>query len=239
LSLTSHNTNPQARSNTGLVFSTGIRRLFDACINLIFPPRCAGCGRVDEVWCEQCTLDLESLPVHFYLQDDAVDSIEKIAFTGDHAGILREAVQGLKYNNVQALGELLGKRLADELRLQNWTFDMMIPVPLHADRLKERGYNQAQVVCEHAAAQLGYTCLPQALKREISSHSQVGLSAKERKKNVAGAFSASSDLVSGCTILIVDDVCTTGSTLAECAQALIAAGALKVYGLTLTSANRA
>jgi ComF family protein len=236
LSLTSHNTSPQARSNTGLVFYTGIRRLFSACIDLIFPPRCAGCGRVDDVWCEQCTLNLEALPVTLHIHADAIDSIEQIAFTGIHAQILREAVQALKYNNVQALAEALGKRVAAEIALVNWTFDIMIPVPLHADRLKERGYNQAQEVCEFAAAQLGYTCLPQALKREVYSHSQVGLSAQERKKNVAGVFSASSDLVSGRTILLVDDVCTTGSTLAECAQALKAAGALQVYGLTVTAA---
>ncbi len=235
LPLQPQNTSSQARSNTGLVFSTGIHRVLNACIDLIFPPCCAGCDRVDQFWCERCQLTLESLPIQNVIKQD-VASIAFVAATGTHDGILRKAVQGLKYRNVRQLGEELGIRLAATARMQEWTIDIMIPVPLHADRLKQRGYNQAQVICEYAAEQLELPCVPQALKRERYSQSQVGLSAKERKENVADAFSAAPNLVSGNTVLIVDDVCTTGSTLNECAQALIAAGARQVYALTVTAA---
>lgn len=236
LSVQPHSTNPQARSRTGLVLFSGIHRLLHACVDLIFPPRCAGCGRVDYVWCERCQLNLADIPLEFILKTD-VPAVSWVASTGAHEGLLREAVQGLKYGNVQLLGAALGERLAICLQMQEQTFDMIIPVPLHADRLKERGYNQAQIVCEYAAAQLGLTCIPQALKREKYSQSQVGLSAKERRENVADAFSANPDLVSEHTVLIVDDVCTTGSTLSSCAQALLEAGARQVFALTITAAR--
>jgi ComF family protein len=228
------NINPQARSNTGLVFFTEIRHLFDACIDLIFPPRCAGCGRVDYVWCEQCQLNLASIPIEPII-NDTIPFMEFVASTGLHDGLLKEAVQGIKYGNVKLLGEELGKRLAECVQTQDWTIDTMIPVPLHETRLKQRGYNQAQVLCEYAATQLEIPCVPQALKREIYSQSQVGLSAEERKKNVENVFSAKSDLVSNRSIIIVDDVCTTGSTLSECAKVLLDAGARQVYGLTVST----
>jgi ComF family protein len=236
LSFQPHNTNPQARSNTGLVFFTEIRRLFNVCIDLIFPPCCAGCGRVDFVWCEQCQLALESLPVQS-VKNSVLPRIEFVASTGQHHGILQKAVQGLKYRNVKLLGEELGNRLAECTQMQDWTIDIMIPVPLHADRLKERGYNQAQVLCEYAAAQLEIPCVPDALQRKVYSKSQVGLSAHERKTNVVDVFSANPDLVFDRSIIIVDDVCTTGSTLSACAQVLLDAGARRVYGLTVTAAR--
>ncbi|NWF70402.1 MAG: ComF family protein [Chloroflexi bacterium] len=164
-------------------------------------------------------------------------SVPLVAATGLHSDILREAVQGLKYGNVQVLAAALGARLARRLQMQNWTIDMLIPVPLHAARLRERGYNQAQMVCEAAARQLALPCVPEALRRERYTHSQVGLTRAERMRNVVDAFSADPDRVSQRTIVVVDDVCTTGSTLSACAQALLAAGARMVYGLTVTVAR--
>jgi ComF family protein len=231
-----HNTNPQARNTTGLVLFTEIRRLFNVCIDMIFPPRCAGCGRVDYVWCEQCEANLKTFPVHPYIRE-GIEGIQFVASTNDHKGLLREAVQGLKYGNVKSLGEELGSRLAECAKLQDWMIDIMIPVPLHADRLKQRGYNQAQVMCEYAAAQLGIPCVPHALQRTRYSGSQVGLSARERMKNTENAFAATPELVSNRSIVIVDDVCTTGSTLSACAKALLDAGAQQVYGLTITAAR--
>lgn len=229
-----HDSNTQARSSFGLAFLKGIRRLFNVCIDLIFPPRCAGCGRLDTIWCEHCQSELQAIPVYPCIRDDIADVVA-VAATGWHEGLLREAVQGLKYGNAKLLGAALGTRLAQRLQTQDWMIDTLIPVPLHAERLKERGYNQAQIVCEAAAAQLGLPCVPQALTRVRYSHSQVGLSARERMENVADAFMANAELVSHRTILLVDDVCTTGSTLSACAAALLEAGAQQVYGLTITT----
>ncbi|MFN8375832.1 MAG: ComF family protein [Anaerolineae bacterium] len=203
---------------------------------MIFPPRCAGCGRVDTVWCESCQAKLEAIPVNCSLKTD-IPHLQWVASTEVHQGLLREAVQGLKYGNVPQLGAELGLRLVACLEMKDWTIDMLIPVPLHTQRLKERGYNQAQIVCEYVAAQTGLPCIPQALIRDRYSHSQVGLSPQERKENVADAFSAIPELVSHHNILIIDDVCTTGSTLSACAQALLKAGARQVSALTVTAAR--
>jgi ComF family protein len=138
---------------------------------------------------------------------------------------------------VPELGAALGERLGARFVMANWTIDTIVPVPLHAMRLKERGYNQSQILSENMAQRLGLSCTPEALRREKYSQSQVGLSAVERKKNVEDAFSATPQLVEHRKILLVDDVCTTGSTLSVCAQALRAAGASQVYALTVTAAH--
>jgi ComF family protein len=119
--------------------------------------------------------------------------------------------------------------------LLNWTIDMIVPVPMHTTRLRERGYNQAQLLGEHAAQQLAIPCVPEAVQRLRHTQSQVNLNAQERQANMQDAFEANPQLVSGQTILLIDDVYTTGATLAACAQTALDAGATAVYGLTVTS----
>jgi competence protein ComFC len=209
--------------------------IFEIGVDLLFPPRCAGCGRVDWVWCENCQDKLDE--VSFPLQVQPLTPLVGIAATGVHDGIIREAVQGLKYGQAKVVAQPLGSRLLTQLIRQHWTIDIIVPVPLHMSRLAERGYNQAQLLSEVLAQEAALPCLPEAVSRKRNTQSQVTLNAMERQTNLLDAFQANPQLVSNKNILLIDDVYTTGATLSACAQAILEAGALAVYGLTVTVAR--
>ncbi len=165
----------------------------------------------------------------------SLEGLEALAATGLHEGQLQAAVQALKYDFVTTLATPLAERLQAALALLAWKPDLIVAVPSPDARLKARGYNQALLLADALAGLMAVPCNPSALVRTRETTSQVGLSREERLQNVAGAFAADAVLVSGRAMLIVDDVCTTGATLAACAQALNAAGAKAVYGLTVSS----
>ncbi len=151
-------------------------------------------------------------------------------------GSLRIAIHHLKYRRHIALSEVLGTLLGRFVSQFQWSVDRVIPVPLGPGRLNQRGYNQAALLALFVAAENGWRYLPQALIRQRDTKSQVGLSVEERFANVEGAFLADPRQVEGCHILLVDDVATTGATLAACSQALKEAGAQTVYAVTLARA---
>lgn len=212
------------------------REWLETGLDLVFPPRCAGCRRVDVHWCVECQRSLDALPL------PASDTYPETAFTafatsGGHAGLLRKAILALKFENTPQLARPLGARLALLVARENWTPDLLVPVPLHPSRERERGYNQAQLVGQELAQLLDIPQEAGALQRVIATRAQIGLDRTQRQRNVAGAFSAGSELIGGRDVLLVDDVYTTGATLRECARALRAGGAGKVYGVTLSRAT--
>jgi ComF family protein len=224
----------EARAVSGLLASQPVvRRWLAAGIQLLFPPRCAGCGRVDEFWCKRCQAEIDAIPLSTFVKPHP--PLAGIAFTGIHTGKLQQAQWSLKYENMPEMAEPLGQRLAERFLTLNWTIDMIVPVPMHTSRLRERGYNQAQLLGEHAARKLAIPCVAEAIRRTRQTQSQVTLNAQERLANMQDAFEADPQLVSGQTILLIDDVYTTGATLAACAQAALDTGASAVYGLTVTS----
>lgn len=202
--------------------------------DLLFPPRCVGCGRVGAVWCDSCAHTLDSLPVTVRVRD--VQGVQVIA-SGTHDGLLQEAVQGLKYHGLRTLAHPLGARVADAVGSMGQAFDIVIAVPSPPQRLRLRGYNQAQLIAESTAQRLGAVCLTDALTRTRETRSQVGLTRAERSQNVSGAFIAYPERVRGLRVLIIDDVCTTGATLAACAAALRDAEASAVLAATVTEAT--
>ena len=151
-------------------------------------------------------------------------------------GPIRHAIHTLKYCRNVALGDALAQQLADYVGKLSWSVDLVVPVPLGKKRLKERGYNQVALVAMPIAATYHWRYAPRALIRSRETSSQVGLSAIERQENVYGAFQADDALVFGATILLMDDVATTGATMTACSAALLDAGAKSIYGLTLTRA---
>jgi len=201
-------------------------------IDLLFPPRCAGCERVDTDWCPRCRREVELLPVLPALK---ISPLMAVVATSQHRGSLRSAIHALKYESSRAAVRPLGERLIVGLSQQDWKIDMIVPVPLHITRLKERGYNQAELLGDYVAAHFSIPCLPAAIERSRATRSQVTLNGEQRQANMADAFRANTHLVSGQNLLLIDDVCTTGSTLAACAQAALDAGAQAVYGLTVTT----
>lgn len=234
---------PEAQHTTGLLWSKSrIENLLQAALDLLFPPCCVNCGRADAQWCTRCWHELATAPLAPSMRS-ITDTINAdtppltLAATGLHDGILRQAIHALKYERVPAVAELLGNRLSATLADLSWPVDMIVPVPLGEKRLRERGYNQAQLIAEEAARTLGTACVPGALYRVRETQSQVGLNAHERQQNMIAAFLADPQQTAGRSVLIVDDVLTTGATLAACAQALTSAGAIATWGLTVTAAH--
>lgn len=213
---------------------SGLFLLKDNLLDLIFPPSCLRCGRVDWRFCEACQGVLRDFPNEPDFA--ALSPFAGLMATGRHEGILQDAVQALKYEQALNIAPLLAERMAKSLQASSWTFDIVIPVPISSLRLKERGYNQAKEISYYLAQQLNIPHQPEALEKIRHTQSQVGLSQSERLANIKEAFSANSSLLKGKTLLLVDDVRSTGATLVECAQTAINAGASAVYAITVTAA---
>jgi len=140
---------------------------------------------------------------------------------------LREMIHHLKYADRVSLANPLGDILNECRRREPFTGRLVIPVPLHRSRERKRGFNQAQLI----AARLGLPIATQLLRRKKDTPSQTGLTRNQRKRNLAGAFEARQK-VSG-TVILVDDVYTTGSTMDEIARTLKRSGADRVEVLTV------
>lgn len=164
----------------------------------------------------------------------ALPSGVQVIVSGPHANLLQSAVQALKYNDATDLAGPLAERLFRLVGQQMQSIDMIIPVPIHTQRLRERGYNQATLIAEDFAIMTQTPCIPEALTRTRATRTQVGLTETERHQNVSGAFVANTQLVRGQRIALLDDVRTTGATLNECALALRDAGARAVVALAVT-----
>ena len=166
------------------------------------------------------------------------DDLGWVGVAAIHDGPLQDAIHALKYDDRVELAPSLGRYLRAITAAPPWPailqrLDGIVPVPLHKDRMLERGYNQSKLLAAGLAAGCAALILDNAVERNKATRSQVGLSPSERAVNVKGKFSADSVLVSGKRLLLVDDVFTTGATMRECAFALRESGADAVFGLAL------
>ncbi|MCY3692886.1 MAG: phosphoribosyltransferase family protein [Chloroflexota bacterium] len=145
----------------------------------------------------------------------------------------------MKYGGIKAGAPQLGDLLADYLNDNPLRGEIIAPVPMHSRRLRERGYNQAELLARRVAAQSELSYERDLLFRTRQVEPQAGIgSAAQRTVNVAGSIGVSADRdVSGARVILVDDVATTGSTLETCAGALKQAGAVSVWCLTLAVAG--
>jgi ComF family protein len=151
--------------------------------------------------------------------------------------IIPDTIHQLKYRNAFAVAEPLGMLMVDAWSKWQTDVDVVIPVPLHMQRQKKRGYNQSALLVEVFCRELSLTSNLQILFRTRKTPPQVGLSAKERRTNVKGAFTVQNpQFIKGGNILLVDDVCTTGATLMAAAEVLHAAGANTVSAYCLARA---
>lgn len=216
----------QARHTVGLVASY--------LLDLLFPPRCAGCGRVDTPWCDQCQARLDAVPLDTARRRPP-PPLKAIVTTGIHTGYLQSLVQALKYDNAHTLAKPLAARLSRRISPGKVRFDTVAAVPLHVQRFKERGYNQSELLAQQVAELLGKQDFSGYLHRDFYTRPQVGLNRTARLANVADAFRAD-PVFSGRRVLLIDDVFTTGATMSACAQAIMEGGAQAVYGLTVTAA---
>jgi ComF family protein len=148
--------------------------------------------------------------------------------------LVRKAVHQLKYGHFKALAAPLGQLLGEYLEAEPVPADVVVPVPLHGRRLRERGYNQSALLAAEIGKAKGLPAVTDSLVRLRHTKSQVKTAgAEERQRNMAGAFGCRDARLAGKRVLLVDDVCTTGATMNSCAIALREAGAASVWGLAL------
>lgn len=154
-----------------------------------------------------------------------------------YVGYPRQYILALKYRDKRAYAKPLGKCLAAALQKENVVADYVAAVPLHSNRLAERGYNQAELLAETTAGFLGIKYLPDVLKRHKETKVQHKLSFAERKDNLTRAFSPGrhGGKIKGKTVLLIDDIMTSGSTVMNCAVVLKELGAAKVYAAAVAS----
>jgi ComF family protein len=148
-------------------------------------------------------------------------------------GAIREAIHGFKYRGIRAAAPELGRLLANYLESSPLPGDVLVPVPLHRRRLRSRGYNQAALLARELGKLTGTPVNEKLLVRTNDTPPQVQTGGRlERARSVSGSFQCIGS-ADGLSVVLVDDVTTTGSTLSACASALKSAGAASVWGLAL------
>lgn len=186
--------------------------------------RCALCGRIDpEPICARCDDQIERMPPEYVALSGP---LSRRAGVASYEGRGAQAVQRLKYNRVTSHARRLGEEMAKVAQVTGLDqVHAVVPVPIHPTRRCMRGFNQSDLLAEAFA-----NVRKDLLRRTRATRPQVGLTIADRLDNLRGAFAAQG--VSGMTILLLDDVTTSGGTAIECAQTLRAAGATDVYLLT-------
>lgn len=228
-------------------------------VDLLFPPTCVGCGVAGHRICPHCAQLVTPAPATICrrcgrVREDVVERcvactdpvafpLRRVRSAALHLSPLREWIHLLKYEGRRDLAPLLARYLVATFDQPEWVeiaplVDAVAPVPLHVERLHERGYNQAELLAAGLCRQRHLLLRTDLLRREKLTRSQVGLNAAERKANVESAFRAA-PACRGLRLLLIDDVYTTGATLCSCAAAALEAGAVEVYALTLALPARA
>jgi len=235
-------------------------KLLEAAASLLYPSVCTACGgsiRPGDYLCNQCeTKAIRILPPFCQKCSEPFEGAITSAFTCANCahrtihfdaavaayrgrGIVREIIHVFKYGRQIHLRHLVARWLyaaLDDDRLSGLNFDVIVPVPLHPTRQRERGFNQASLLAELLSAQTSSPARP-FLERIRYTTTQTALDRSERMENLHNAFRLRKNAdVRGLRVLLIDDVLTTGSTLSECARVLKRAGALSVHAATAARA---
>jgi ComF family protein len=238
-----------------------LKELGNTVVDLLFPPHCVACDHLGAWLCAHCLDEIEAihppicchcgLPVDGPGTQDLVAPIcercqeappqlERLMAFAFHSGPLREAIHQFKYNDLRALAAPLGKLMADgwsTLSADIHDVDVVVPVPLHATRQRQRGYNQAALLARELGARLHWPVVENVLIRTKATLPQVELNSEERQANVRDAFQCLDSRLSSKRVLLIDDVCTTGATLTAACAALRDGGAALAWAYTLARAK--
>ena len=233
-----------------------LSKLARSALDLVFPIHCAGCGREGGVICGECADGLERQALPYCRICAAMGGygvcrwcrrfprgFDSLRSPYRFKGPVRDAIHRLKYKGERpSAGPLAGLMVSylesrspfvSLLSPSPMAVDVLVPTPLHPLRLRSRGYNQSALLAHEMGKRLNLPVREDLLVRVTNARPQVDTqSAEERRNNVADNFRHDADAI-GMSVLLIDDVATTGSTLSECAFALREAGAYNVHALTL------
>ena len=225
-----------------------VSRLGEIALDILFPRYCVGCGKEGSFICDSC-LRFQPLimpPVcplcgrpqaSGILCPDCIRwraAIDGIRSPFRFEGVIQQAVYQLKYRNLRSIAPMLAKFLFNFIETNSVPGEILVPVPLHKSRIRERGYNQSTLLAKELAKLSGLPLVQNSLvKHEKSMPQARSANVEERKKNVSGVFSISDGRLTGRSVILIDDVSTSGATLDACAGVLKKAGAASVWGLTL------
>jgi ComF family protein len=219
-----------------------------AALNILFPQRCVSCGEEGEILCRNCRKSLQIIvppicPKCGKPQASGIicpscvswqNYIDGIRSPFKFEGSIREAIHQLKYNNLRCIAESLAVLLKEYIDSNPLSVQIIVPVPLSLKRLRERGYNQSELIAKELCKLIQLPHNTDCLKRIKYILPQTRTkSVEERRENVKQAFLCKDYTLKNNDILLLDDVSTSGATLDQCAKALKAAGASSVWGLVV------
>ena len=222
-----------------------VRRVLGAAANraldLALPASCAGCRQEGDALCRECrtALDIRLMAepgVPIGLPADIPAPLLQLEWCAPFTGVARRALHSLKYDGERRLAPLMGAAVARRWARAGAAGEAFVPVPASPDRVRERGYDQATLIATDAARRLSLPVV-EALERTRATTAQFDLDREARATNLVDAFrvrdAAVAATVRGRWLVLVDDVITTGATLAACATALLDAGALAVSAIAV------
>ena len=210
--------------------------LFDTILDLLFPSACLSCRREGDYLCQEC---LNDLPLSENPEEDFIYSVFNY-----RDKTVKNTIWTLKYRRRHSIAKVLAQALSDKIAeeiselemMENFTEPMLIPIPLSKKRLRERGFNQAEVLAAELEKINQKLCLEKNVLYKIKeTQNQARLrNRNERLKNLRGCFAVRNpEKILGRNIILIDDVSTTGATLVEAKKILQKSGARKIIGLTL------
>jgi ComF family protein len=236
---------------------TGTSGFYMGTLDLIFPKKCVGCGQSGAYFCPQCLNFVSLKPERIcpaclkpsiggftHPRCQTPYNLDGLTSIFAYKGVIKKAIQKLKYKFIsdlaQDLIELFLSSCGEDKAFRNLCRQgevILIPVPLHPSRKRWRGFNQAELLGKMIASSLDLKFLPDVLKRVKKTKPQVGLDKEERKKNIKEAFKINRDyessIISNSSLILFDDVWTSGETLKESTKVLKRNRAEKVWGLTM------
>ncbi len=225
---------------------------FTSLFDFFLPRLCVSCKTKlttsEKYLCSECTSKLEhpsktKLENEFkkkFLNDKIISDFAS-AYIFYKDSVIQDLIHSLKYDKQFLVGKYLGQQITNNLKnkILTWNASLIVPVPLHTLKKAERGFNQAEKIAKAIGKILNIPTDTKTLKRSRYTETQTKLTLVERKENMNKAFSLKTNKnIQGKTIILVDDVITTGATITECGKVLLNNGANKIYALSVAIAGQ-